>query len=391
MKSRLSTVDLLGTGALGLRSRPLRAALSALGIALGIACVVAVLGISASSQAKLLAEIEALGTNLLTVQAGRTATGDAAKLPVEAPARIGRLDGVQRVAAVGKLPAKVYRNDRIPAAATSGIEVLATTLDLAATLQVGVRSGGWLNEATARFPATVLGAAAARRLGVAAAGAHVYLGGQWFTVVGILAASPLDTTIDSAALVGVAVARDRLGFDGAPTKIYQRSTEDTVLVVRAKLARATNPERPDEVTVSRPSDALVARALAARTGSDLFVGLGAVALLVGAVGIANVMVIAVLERRAEIGLRRALGATRAHVRRQFLVESVLLAALGGVTGLVAGTAITFGYALTRGWIPVLPAAAIGIAFAGSVLAGILAGGYPANRAARLSPTEALRA
>lgn len=396
--SRLSGRDVVGLAVLGLRGRPLRAALSALGIAIGVACVVAVLGVAASSQARLLDEIEALGTNLLTVQAGRTVSGDPAGLPVEAPARIARLDGVQHVAAVGRVTGAVYRTDRVSAAATGGIEVLAADLALPATLQVGIASGQWLSPATERFPVTVLGAAAARRLGIAsddslgAPGARpqVYLSGRWFTVIGVLGRSPLDAALDTAALVGFPVAREQLGFDGAPTRVYERSTEESVSAVQRLLARAASPEHPEEVTVSRPSDALVARAAAARVYADLLVGLGAVALLVGGLGVANVMVVAVLERRSEIGLRRALGATRAHIRRQFITESVLLALLGGATGLLAGTLTTVGYAGGRGWPPVVPVSALVVAGLGSVLVGILAGIYPAVHASRLSPAEALR-
>ncbi len=388
--SRLAARDLIGLALLGLRARPLRVALSGLGIAIGVASVVAVLGVSASSQARLLAEIDALGTNLLTVQAGRTIDGEAAALPPAAPARIGRLHGVERVAAVGKVRGAVYRTDRVAAAATGGIEVLAATLDLPQTLRVPVVSGTWLTPALERYPATVLGAAAARRLGVRGGG-QVYLAGHWFTVLGVLGPATLDASIDTAALVGFPVARERLGFDGALTKVYQRCADGAVNAVQNNLARAANPEHPEEVTVSRPSDALLARAAATRVYADLFVGLGAVALLVGGLGVANVMAIAVLERRGEIGLRRALGATRAHIRRQFLLESVLLAALGGAVGLLGGAGIVAGYALNRGWPPVLPLSAFGVAALGSLLAGGLAGSYPAARAARMAPTEALRA
>jgi putative ABC transport system permease protein len=392
-RSRLRCGDIGLLGLLGIRGRPLRAGLSGLGVAIGIACVVAVLGISASSQARLLAEIDALGTNLLTVTAGTTLDGSPARLPATAPAMIGRIDGVRQVAYLGQVRGGVYRHDRMPAGQSGGLSIQAASLTLPATLGVPVVSGVWLNEATARYPATVLGAAAARRLGVAEVrdNPQVYLAGQWFTVVGILGPSPLDRGVDQAALVGGPVAAERLGFDGHPTKIYERSTDATVAAVRRQLSTMANPEHPDEVQLSRPSDALVARAAAQRVYTGLWVGLGAVALLVGSLGVANVMVIGVLERRGEIGMRRALGATRRHVRWQFFVESVLLSAGGGVAGAALGAAVTAGYALSREWTVVVPGTAVAGGLAASVVSGVVAGIYPAARAARMSPTEALRA
>ena len=385
--------DVVLLGLLGIRGRPLRAVLSGLGVAIGIACVVAVLGVSASSQARLLAEIDALGTNLLTVTAGQSLSGDPAQLPATAPAMIARIDGVQRVAYVGQVRGGVYRHDRMPAGQGGGLSIQAASLTLPETLQVPVVSGVWLNEATARFPAVVLGAAAARRLGVVGVtgGRQVYLAGQWFTVVGVLGPAALDPAVDQAALVGLPVAAERLGFDGHPTKIYERSPDDRVAAVRAQLSRMANPAAPDEVQLSRPSDALVARAAAQTVYTGLWVGLGGVALLVGSLGIANVMVIGVLERRGEIGMRRALGATRRHVRWQFFVESVLLSAGGGVVGAALGAAVTIGYAAGRDWAAVVPGPAVLGGLAASVVSGVVAGIYPAARAARMSPTEALRA
>jgi putative ABC transport system permease protein len=364
-----------------------------LGIAIGIACVVAVLGVSASSQAGLLATLDRLGTNLLTVRPGDNAFGEQATLPPTAPAMIARLPGVERVAHVGRVDGAVYRNDRVPAISTGGITILATSRALPATLTVPVATGEWFTAATERFPTTVLGAAAARRLGITdvTGDPRVYLGGQWFTVIGVLGPAELDSTIDAAALVGYPAARERLGFDGAPTTVYERSTNETVAGLVPKLARIANPADPSGIEVSRPSDVLVARGAVETAYQDLFLALGAVALLVGAIGIANVMVIGVLERRGEIGLRRALGATRPHIRRQFVTESVLLSAAGGAAGVVMGAVITAAYTASRGSPTVVPPTAVLGGLVAALLVGTLAGIYPAARAARLSPTEALRA
>ena len=389
--ARLSPRDLLRVGAIGLRTRRLRAFLSALGIAIGIAAMVSVVGISASSQAEVERRLAALGTNLLTVAPGNTFFGDAATLPDEAPDMIGRIKPVTAVSATGRTSARVYRSDRIPAAETGGLAVRAASLELPGTVGASVHSGTWLNGATARYPAVVLGSTAARRLGITspARGPQVWLGGQWFTVVGILDQVPLAPEIDNSALVGWAVAVERLGFDGHPSTVYTRTRDDAVEAVRGVLAATANPEAPNEVKVSRPSDALAAKEATDDAFTGLLLGLGAVALLVGGVGVANTMVISVLERRAEIGLRRSLGATRGHVRTQFLTESLLLAAMGGVGGVLLGSLVTGGYAITQDWPPTVPAWALTGGVLATVVIGGIAGLYPAVRAARLSPTEAL--
>jgi putative ABC transport system permease protein len=389
--SRMTAADVLRTGSLGLRTRRLRAALSALGIAIGIASMVAVLGISESSKADLLAQLDELGTNLLRVAPGQSFFGDDTQLPESAPAMLGRIAGVQQVAAVRDLGLTVRRNDLIDPDETGGIAVAAADPSLARTVAARMRSGRFLDAATARYPTVVLGSGAADQLGIDDTGSRVYIGGRWFTVIGILEPVALASAIDSSVLIGFDAAERWFGEERDASTIYVRAEPEAIEDGVSDLLGATaNPERPEEVEASRPSDALEARAAAKTAFTSLFLGLGAVALLVGGVGIANVMVISVLERRSEVGLRRALGATRRHVGAQFACESLLLATAGGAIGVALGALVTVGYAESRGWTTVVPPAALAGGLGAALLIGAVAGVYPAMRAARLSPTDALR-
>ena len=391
-RRRLRPADLARLAAVGLRTRKLRASLSALGIAIGVAAIVAVLGLSASSQAGLLAQISKLGTNLLTVQNGQNLTGGTAELPKAAPAMIGQLSGVTSVQDVGTVnKVKVFRSPLIPTIDTNALTVDAASIGLPATVGTSLAQGRWLNAATAREPVAVLGAAAAQRLGVDRIypGERIWLGGQWFYVTGILRQAVLASELNSAVFVGFPAAEKYLGFDGHPSTVYLRAATSKVQAVHNLLAYQANPQNPTGVTVAQPSLALTAQEKAKGAFNGLFLGLGAVALLVGAVGVANIMIISVLERRSEIGLRRALGATKGHIRIQFLSEAILLSLTGGAFGIAAGAAATLIYAQRKGWTTVIPTEAWAGALGATLIIGALAGLWPAIRAARLSPTQAL--
>ena len=264
---------------------------------------------------------------------------------------------------------------------------------LATAVSAELREGRWLDAATADYPAVVLGSTTARRLAIGSLdrGVRVWIDDQWFAVVGVLEPVVLAPELDETALVGQAVAAKLWGDDLPPTTVYTRVDPDQVTATRALLGRTANPSSPTAVDVSRPSDALEAQATADESLTTLTLGLGAVALLVGAVGIANVMVISVLERRREIGVRRALGATRAGIGSQFLTESVLLSLLGGLIGGVLGVGLTTAFAVHEGWGVVLPWQPVVAGLGCSLLVGTVVGLYPALRAASVPPTEALRA
>jgi putative ABC transport system permease protein len=234
-RTRLRAADIVPLAALGVLSRPARAILSASGIALGIATMVCVLGISSSSRAQLIAQIDALGTNLLTVTPGQSLTGVNLSLPKTAPAMVSRIGPALASSAIGDVNASVYRNDRIPAANTDAITVYWADTSLLRTLQGRVAMGRFLTAATSRFPAVVLGADAARALGIDRADGTVqlWLGNHWFSVVGILDPLPLAPELDRTAMIGSAVARHLLHAGGSPVQIYVRTEPASIAAVQA--------------------------------------------------------------------------------------------------------------------------------------------------------------
>ena len=398
--SSFRIADVFGTAAGGLGARKLRTVLSALGITIGIGAMVAVLGLSRSGSAELEDRIASLGTNLLRVTAGQGFGGGDATLPEDSIVMISRIGPVESVSAVGTVDESVLLNDLVNPNQTGGLSVKTAESNLVTALNGSVESGRFLDETTGSATTVVLGSVAAERLGIRDIdGTQVLIGGEWFTVIGVLNSfddntDDVETTLfddlDRAVFIGPTVAETLFDTPRNPDTIYVRSDEAFIDDVIGVLPATADPESPEEVEVVRPSDALEAQEAASSTFDNLFLGLGAVALLVGGIGIANVMVIAVIERRNEIGLRRALGATRAHIRRQFLLEALLLSALGGVAGVLLGAGVTALWAQRQGWRVVIPPEAIVGGLVAAIVIGAVAGLYPAIRAARLAPTEALR-
>ena len=392
MKSKLRIRDIIGLGYQGILKRRARSVLTAAGIAIGIAAIVAVLGISASGRSDLLAALDSLGTNLLRVTEGPGILGQSSGFPNGAAEMAGRIGPVRQYSAATLVDGTVRRSDMVPELQTSGLGLFSARENLLEVVGGAMREGRFLDEAADRLPVVVLGNVAAERLGIRSLEPRprVYVGGTWFTVVGIAGELPLHPDLERGAFIGATIANDLFDTPRAPTSIYLRvdleSIEEGVDVLPATIS----PENPDQVEIARPSDALAARRAAEEALTGLLVGLGAVALLVGGVAIANIMVMSVLERRMEIGVRRALGATRGHIRAQFLFESTLLASAGGIVGVLMGSGITVAFAINRDLTLAMPIGGVLGSIGAALAVGGIAGLYPAIRAARIEPAEAVR-
>jgi len=390
--SRLRPLDACRLGLSGMRVRPVRSLLSALGVAIGIASVVSVLGITASTKAAVQERLDALGTNLLSVTPGHTIDGDSAPLPSGATSGVRRVRGADAVTGLQELSGGVYRNADIPVDQGGGLSIAAVSPDLLGVLRGRIVMGRFLDAALSREPVVVLGWSAARQLGVdlVTGEQEVWLAGRWFVVIGVVAPFPLEPDLDRTAMIGADLVGTMIRVPLSPTAIFIRTDPAAVTTVAALAARAADPEHPEQPTVSRPSDAYTAQQTVAATLNTSLLTLGVVALVVGAVGVLNVMVMAVVERRNEIGLRRALGATRAHVAVQFILESMTLTVAGCALGALTGAVVVAVDAAANGWPFDVPPSALGLGIAAAALIGGGGGLYPALRAARLDPSVAPR-
>jgi len=392
MKQRLKIKDLFFVALYGVRARRGRAALTSIGIGIGIAAIVAVTGISASGRADLLATLESLGTNLIKASPQAGFFGTQEKLPDGVVGMVERIGPVEEVTSTTQTDLIVRRSDFISEFEGGGISSIVTSPELLQVVGGNLIEGRFIQDGLSNIPVTVLGSVTASRLGINTleTPTKILIGNEWFGVVGILDELKIHPDLDRSVFIGYGVAKILFDIDKEPTTIYVRANPTYKKDVVEVIAPSMNPENPDQVQVSRPSDALEAQEAADAAFTNLLLGLGSVALLVGGVAIANVMVMSVLERRMEIGVRRSIGATRREIRYQFLLESIVLSGIGGLVGVVLGTGVTLGYTNYTDIVFSIPVSQVLGAILLALLIGAISGVYPAIKASKIQPAEAVR-
>ena len=395
-RSKLRARDALSLGTLGLRTRKGRTAMAAIGIAIGVASLVALVGIINSGEADAQRDLLDQGIDVLELTPGTSFADEPELLPGAAAAIDTHMrDLVDVVASIRRVPATLRKTDFIPEVETGGIRLFSVNeddLDLLVPLRGGVAHGRFHDAATVRVPTVVLGADTAEVLGFDELYANptVHISGNEFAVIGVLEPFTISQglTLNRAALIGSPVAENLFDADDNPERIWVQTDLDVIEMVRELLPRQANPEAPGEVSVS--SLDLEAREIISENFESLLSLLVVVIIVVGAIGVGNIMLISVLERRGEIGVRRALGAQKKHIAVQFLIESMLLTLLGGLAGIAVGLAVVTATTRVLDWPMTVQLSFIGVGLAVTLGVGLVAGLYPAWRASRMDPAEAVR-
>ncbi len=387
--------DLLSIAVGGIRARKVRTLLIMLGPIVGVAAMVGAVGLTESAKGDLKARLAELGTNLITAEAGSSFGQQNPTLPKSAVSRVKAIESVERASAVAEVQGVVT----LPSAAgesyyqTFPVPVLASDDKLPEVLEVPIRSGRWLatSDGANKSRAVVLGGGLAEEYGVLPGEIRtVRLNGIDYGVIGVLDRVPLEPSLDNAAFVTQWAAKHDFATDGAPTKMYVRARPGTTEATSKAIPTAVSLGSSDSVTTKIPSDALEASARADKTLQQTALFAGLLALAVGGLGIANVMSISVIQRSSEIGIRRALGSTRALIAMQFLLEALFVGLVGGVIGAVIGVGIVYMVSAIAGWVVVIDYAKMPIWIGLAVAVAAIAGLYPSVKAARLEPLETLR-
>ena len=391
-KNKLRTKDLFFVALYGVKARKGRAALTSIGIGIGIAAIVAVSGIAASGSADLLSTLESLGTNLVKASPQAGFFGTQEELPEGVIGMVERIGPVEEVTSTTQTDLLVRRSNFISEFEGGGISTIVTSSELLNVIGGNLLEGRFITDGLSDLPITVLGSVTAKRLGITnlSQPSKILIDDEWFGVIGIIEELKIHPDLDRSVFIGYGAAKKLFDINEEPTTIYLRANPSFIEDVVEVIAPSMNPENPDQVEVSRPSDALEAQQAVEASFTNLLLGLGSVALLVGGVAIANVMVMSVLERRMEIGVRRSIGATRREIRYQFLLESIVLSGIGGLVGVMLGSLITLAYTNYTNIVFSIPVWQILGAVVLALLIGAISGVYPAIKASKIQPAEAVR-
>ncbi len=400
LSARMSVRDLIGEAGAGLFARPARVALTVLGTVVGVAALVATLGLSKTAGNQIVGRFdEVAATDVTVLPVARPGSPGSTVLPFDAEARMRRLNGIVAAGTLtdvdvrGALVRSVPVNDPLGQTAIQ-IPIKAASPGLWRAVRATLATGRVPDSGHSRRSdrVVVLGPNAAQRLNISRVDQQpaIYLDDRLYLVIGILADVQRQPSLLGAAVIPEGTARTEFGLT-APGSVQIETRVGAVEVIAAQAPVALNPSAPGLLKVTAPPDPRKLRGAIKNDLNVLFVLLGGVSLLVGAIGIANVTLVSVLERVGEIGLRRALGAKRRHIAAQFLIESTAMGLLGGIIGVSVGMLVVVAVSASRTWTPVLdPWVPLAAPFLGALI-GLVSGTYPALRAAALEPVDALRA
>jgi hypothetical protein len=382
-------------------ARPARVALTVLGTVIGVGALVATLGLSKTAGNQIVGRFsEVAATDVVVTPVPGALGGNAARtaIPWDGEARLLRLNGVAHAGTLSDVPVRGALARSVPITDPLGrtevqLPVKAASPGLWPAVRAVLAAGRFPDAGhSARGDRTaVLGVNAARRLGISSLDQQpaIFIGERLYQVSGLVTRVGRQPSLLGSITIPEGTARRDFGLD-APASVQVETDIGAVEVVARQAPMALNPGNPRLLRVAAPPDPKTLRAGVENDLNALFLLLGGVSLLVGALGIANVTLVSVLERIGEIGLRRALGAARRHIAAQFLVESAAMGLLGGIAGASLGVLVVVAVSASRTWTPVLdPWMAIAAPLAGTLI-GLLSGMYPSLKAAATEPVEALR-
>jgi putative ABC transport system permease protein len=407
-RPRLAARDLFDECLAGVFARPARTALTTLGTVLGIASLVATLGISRTAGNQIVTRFSEIAATQVTVQPRSSGggggggenpalRGSIGVLPWNVEDRLDRLNGVVASGAVADVvnPGQIRTVPFIDPTAPSGrtLPVFAASPGLFEAVRGNIASGRWFDagHVRRRDRIAVLGSDAAAELGVTRLDnlPGVFVGDDLFTVIGILDDAPRDRGLTGGIIIPSSTAAWRFGVT-RPERVVIETELGAAQLIASQAAIALNPNAPESLGVTAPGTTRRTQDAIENDVNQLFLLLGLISLIVGAIGIANVTLVTVMERTGEIGLRRALGASQRHIAGQFLAESTVLGLVGGIIGASVGTIVVVAVSATRQWTPVLDMRLPAVAPVAGAIVGLLAGLYPSIRAARMEPVDALR-
>tara|TARA_B100000959_G_scaffold220128_1_gene232587 strand:- start:364 stop:1551 length:1188 start_codon:yes stop_codon:yes gene_type:complete len=388
--------EILSVAISGLTARKVRTLLIMLGPVLGAAGIVAAVGLNESAKGDVRQTLERLGTNLIVASAdGSFSAGEAPTLPEDAVERVMNVSTVDRVAGITEIGSLTV----LPSQGgkdffrTIPVPVLTSDQNLLTVLDAQMLYGRFVNGADEDniFRSAVIGQDLANDYQYLPGEVRtIDVDGETYGIVGVLEKVDLVPKLDTAVIIPKSAAEEDFDVEQKPTTLYVRATEGNVDSTADALPMAINLGGNEAVTVAVPSDLLEAQGAVDTTLRNILFLMGGLALLVGGVGIANVMSISVIQRSGEIGIRRALGHTKMTIALQFVLEALFVGVLGGIVGVVTGVSVIYLVSSILGWIATLNIPLFLVAGGMALIVSVIAGLYPAWKAARLEPLETLR-